>query len=97
MEKAEGVILLMVIIILFGVTWFFIYKNSNCEPITRCYMDSLNKSCSSDDDCYSGSTTGTCNRDIFRCVNMILDTNKQGCIAAGGRWYEKGCGWEKDQ
>jgi hypothetical protein len=96
MEKAEGIILLIVFLMLFAVTWYFIFRNPNCEPITRCYLDSLNRTCSSDNDCSSNSITGNCNRDLFRCVNLILDTDKPGCVAAGGRWYEKGCGWERE-
>jgi len=91
MIKRGGVIFLLgfVLFILF-LNWYFLFKNP-CEPITKCNMGSINISCTSNNDCFLGSLTGICDMNVFKCVNLVLDGDKEDCSRMGGEWVEWGC------
>lgn len=90
MKKAAAILFLMIIMIMAFLYWY-VLSNTECQPITRCYIHSINITCTSNVDCAYGSITGVCNTKTFMCTNMILHGNKEDCLAAGGEWYEKGC------
>jgi len=90
MNKAAA-ILFLIIVLSIALLYWYVVTNANCKPITRCYINSINISCTSNMDCVYGTITGVCNMNTFKCVNMILDGDEEDCLAAGGEWYEKGC------
>lgn len=91
MSKAGAIFLLIFVIFIAFMYWYFIPRNT-CEPITQCRILSTNKTCISDNDCFSSSSQGICNMNTFKCTNMILKiNNKESCLEGNGTWYEAGC------
>jgi len=91
MGKLEYIMLFVFVLLIFAFGYYFIYKNS-CEPVTQCTLPSINKSCASYNDCFSGSIRGNCDLKTFKCVNLVLEGDKEDCLKANGTWYEEKCG-----
>jgi hypothetical protein len=90
MAKSGALFLLIFVLLISLLYWYFISKDE-CKPMTRCALNSVNISCASDGDCFIGSMQGNCNRTTFKCTNMILNGNEEGCKKAGGEWISWGC------
>jgi hypothetical protein len=94
MEKEGFLIMFIFLIIISAICWYFI-SNSPCKPITKCNLpinlSSTDKVCTSDTSCSWGKIRGNCDMNTFKCVNLVLEGNKEECTSIGGEWIEAGC------
>ena len=72
MNRIGAIFLLIFVIFIAFIYWYFISRNS-CTPITQCRIYSVNKTCTSNSDCFSSSSQGTCDMNTFKCINIILN------------------------
>ena len=91
MGKLEYIMLFVFVLLIFAFGYFFIYKIS-CEPVAQCNLPSINKTCASYNDCFSGPIRGNCDLETFKCVNLVLEGDKEDCLKVNGTWYEEKCG-----
>lgn len=90
MKKSGAFFLFLIVLFIAFIYWYFIIKTP-CEPMARCYLTSLNISCTSSNDCFSGSIRGTCDMKTLKCVGLTLEGNRDDCDKMGGEWIEWGC------
>ncbi len=94
MKKGEYIMLLIFVLLIVALSLYIAFKMP-CEPISVCKIPSTNINCASDTDCFSVTSQGVCNLNTFKCVNMIVETDEEGCMNVKGIWYEEDCGLRK--
>ncbi len=91
MGKKSGAVLLLVLVLAIAFFYWYFIMRAPCQPLGRCEIKSIDISCISNTDCYSGSIHGTCDINTLKCVNLLYDGNREECSRIGGEWVEWGC------